>query len=439
MSRTDPLFAAAARVEIVPPAGGRLGGFGCRFETLTGSLDPLFARILILQQGNTSILWASCDLLGLSTMFDRTFREQISRATSIPVQNILISCTHTHSAPVAMPARGPSGVADERWLHESVFNRVAAAATELNRDLRPVMQIKTGSEIVAGFGYNRQDSSVPIDDRVYAMCLIGEDRKPIATLVNYALHPVVIGEHNLKCSADFPGYVSGTIEEKIGGVALFIQGSCGDVDPVIYRDQGRDAGTVETIHEIGSTIASVALASLKPAESSALDISVQSCRVAVPVDPAPGKSELAQWKAALLKERGKQEVIPKDGAGRAAMYQLAWVDDLERAIRQDRVPDSLSVEISALRIGPVHVVTFPFEIYSQIGLNLRQALSPRHLILAAYTHGLIGYVVTADAKRQGGYGVALSHRYFPELLTPIGAGAEELLTAHGVSLARSVD
>ncbi len=46
-------------------------------------------------------------------------------------------------------------------------------------------------------------------------------------------------------------------------------------------------------------------------------------------------------------------------------------------------------------------------LYSKIGFELRDWLAPRHLTIAAYTHGLVGYATTAKAKQQGGYGAAI--------------------------------
>jgi hypothetical protein len=424
MATSSSLLAAAGKVELVPPAGGRLGGFGCRFEAHRGSLDALHARVVLLQQGDTQVVWISCDLLGFSTTFDQMFRDRVASRLLIEPQNVLISCTHTHSAPVAMPARGPSGIADANWLRTGVFEHVASFAASLREQLRPIAQIKTGTQLVSGLGYNRQDAAAPIDERVITAALMGEGGNAIATFVNYALHPVVIGEHNLKCSADYPGYVCASVEKTLGGVAMFIQGSCGDVDPVLYRDAGRDAGTVTHLRDMGEQIASAAIASLQVSDDPSMELALHSCRITVPLDSPPTMDELVALRASFGEDRTN--------------YQLIWADELMQGLEKHRVPDHLSAQVTALRIGSIYVITFPFEIYSQIGLDLRQQLSPRHVIIAAYTHGLIGYVVTTAAKKLGGYGAGFSHRYFPELLTAIGTGSDELLVKHGVSMLRSL-
>lgn len=439
MKRTDDsnLLAAAGRVELVPPASARLGGFGCRFEPCAGSLDPLYARLLIFEQGGTRVVWVSCDLLGFSTAQDKAFRDRISALTSVPADHVLISCTHTHSAPNGTPMRGPSGAIDERWLREGVFDRVAAVAAGLISDLRPVSEIEAGTQLVSGLGYNRQDASCPIDERVHSATFLDADRRVIASVINYALHPVVIGETNLKSSADFPGYVSSTIERQLGGTALFINGSCGDVDPVSYRDIGRHAGNSQMIATIGRTIAHGALESLKPKAGANLGLSIRSTQVEISLDEPESEAVLRRMRDEFARQAGPVDPLPREPAARGAMFQLAWADELLAAFKQNRVPKSLKATITALRVGPIEMITFPFEIYSAIGLEVRRQLAHRFVIIAAYTGGLIGYVTTTLAKQQGGYGAALSHRYFPELLTAISAGADEKLVAASVELLKS--
>src|SRR4029079_9181217 len=109
--------------------------------------------------------------------------------------------------------------------------------------------------------------------------------------------------------------------------------------------------------------------------------------------------------------------------------------ELQEAIASSTVPRTLSIDISAARIGDVRVVTFPLEVYSEMGLELRRKFHPKPLIIAGYTNGLYGYAPTDLAIDQGGYGPATSHRFFPHLLTPLGRGtAQALISASGALL-----
>jgi hypothetical protein len=161
-------------------------------------------------------------------------------------------------------------------------------------------------------------------------------------------------------------------------------------------------------------------------------------RVELPLDAPPSKAELAALKAELLVRRGPGDDFPTNHAARWAMFELAWADELERAIDSGQVPRSLTVTISAARIGDLLVVTFPLEIYSQIGLDLRQQLEPRPVIIAAYTNGLFGYAPTDRAIEQGGYGPASSYRFFPKLVTPLARGCHSILVRAATELLNAV-
>lgn len=149
------------------------------------------------------------------------------------MKGVLVSCTHSHAAPVAIPARGPSGIADFDWLQRGVFDAIVGCALTLPERLRPVREIRTGAATVVGQGCNRQDADGRFDELGFTSTLICDERLSIATIVNPPLHPVVLGSSNLRCSADLPRHVCRTVEAHLGSVALFANGAFGDVDPVL--------------------------------------------------------------------------------------------------------------------------------------------------------------------------------------------------------------
>src|SRR5262249_3689435 len=73
----------------------------------------------------------------------------------------------------------------------------------------------------------------PVDPTVSVLRLDDASGKPLAILVNYACHPVVLGSDNLRYSADYPGVTERVVEEQLGGspLALFLQGGDGDINP----------------------------------------------------------------------------------------------------------------------------------------------------------------------------------------------------------------
>src|SRR5882724_901650 len=98
-SANVPLDAGAAEIDITPPPGMRMAGyFDERFAT--GTHDPLKAKAIVLRQGDKEIAMVFCDLVGISLNITTNARAQASQKTGIPVPNIMICATHSHTGPL---------------------------------------------------------------------------------------------------------------------------------------------------------------------------------------------------------------------------------------------------------------------------------------------------------------------------------------------------
>src|SRR3954471_23884321 len=95
------LRAGAATSNITPPLGSKL----------LGSFDPpaskhvhdeLHARCLVLDNGQKRLALVVCDLIGLHAMVSTEARRLIAESVGIPPEHVVISATHTHSAPSAL-------------------------------------------------------------------------------------------------------------------------------------------------------------------------------------------------------------------------------------------------------------------------------------------------------------------------------------------------
>jgi hypothetical protein len=427
------LRASATQIELRPVIGSRLTGFASRLAPSVGSHDPLMAKLLWLDDGSTRIAWIVCDLIGFSTSDDAELRKRVAGRLAMPSHHVLVSCTHTHSGPSSMPFRGTLGQVDRSWLNQT-FDAIIDAAATLPGLLCDV-SLQHATIQAPNLGYNRQDGESAIDERLLVAQLRDDDGRVVATVLNYATHPVVVGEQNLMFSADYPGYATRAAEEAFGGVAIFVLGSAGDVDPVVYRDIGRHAGTFEVARKMGEQLATAATRAIAEtgARADRLPISVEPLTVRVPLAPPPTLSELD-----AIKQQIKSRARTSNAAAEWEVFELAWASDLERAVRADSVQSFVEAMLTAARIGPMRIVALPFEPYSQIGLDIRSLMSPQPVINYGYTNGLIGYAPTDRAIDQGGYGPALSYRFFPELLTPVGRGAHAALVDASVALLRSL-
>jgi len=330
------------------------------------------------------------------------------------------------------------GRVNSEWLGQAQ-DKIVELVASLPVRTEPARLAHAGT-VVSGLGYNRQDEQHAIDEELTAIGIESQNGGTIATIVNYALHPVVLGQGNLEFSADFPGVVVQRLEEARGGLGLFLQGASGDVDPVVHRDRGWGTGTVCDVDEIAERLAGAAVGALRDAPRTA-DVTLRSCTktVDVPLESPPAADYVAALKADFEADLRKAAADPPDPPGEAiALAMLQWAAELESAMTNDAVPGSVPAEILVGAINDVRLVGLPFETYSDIGLRIKHALEPLQGLLVGYANGLYGYCASRWAKDQGGYGPDTSCRWFPGLLTPVASGADELLIRECATLGKSI-
>lgn len=239
------LRSGAAKVDITPPPGVAMWGYARRKGPATGTLDPLFGRILVLEAGQRRLAIVTLDL-GRCFGPDSLLRLRESASKENGISYVFVTATHTHSGLVVMdeyPDKQPPA-----W-ETAAITKLSSGIGEACGHLREA-RIGTGYGI-AYVAHNRlrleADGKVtwfernptliatsPVDPTVSVLRIDGTDGQPTAILVNYACHPVVFGPDNLQFSADFPAAltraVEGMFEDKT--LCLYLQGAPGDLNPL---------------------------------------------------------------------------------------------------------------------------------------------------------------------------------------------------------------
>src|ERR1035437_7923201 len=118
-SSAESFSVGAAEIDITPPAGYRLAGY-FNERLATGTHDPLHAKAIVLRQGADQVALVSCDLIGVSLSVTTNARAQASALTGIPLSNIVICATHSHTGPLfEVPLRDYfHAVAEGKNLHD---------------------------------------------------------------------------------------------------------------------------------------------------------------------------------------------------------------------------------------------------------------------------------------------------------------------------------
>ena len=345
------------------------GGMGPT-SPATATRGELCARAMVLEQEGVKVAIVSVDLLG----FPAVLGDRVKAAVEgIPAANILIGASHTHSAPdcYAFPDGQGGHTGDLKYI-QFVCDQIAKAINEAHR-LRKPARLRAGTGKVEGrVAYNYYAPDL-YDRRASVLQAIDDNAKPIVTLVNYAVHPEVLGAGSGICSPDLVGPMRDQIEQQVGGIAMFMNGAQGGMVTADNRDLGtpsdaqrgywKDHRTWKECIRIGNLLAKESLRIIQDAPvMSDPRLRCLSSRVRFPVD----SDEL---------------------------WGVVKYSPLKYPHREDR---TIETQLNLLQIGDVQVLTIPGEALPNIGFYLKRKMTGQHNLLFGLTNDAFGYILTKE-------------------------------------------
>jgi hypothetical protein len=400
------LLAGAAKRGIAPPFPTHMGGFGDRTATFTGVHDDIFVRALVLDDGTSQLVLIGSDLMAIDAKMVELVRVEIEKAIGIRAQNILVSSTHSHSAPsyYQIERRGK----DELPLRDFLVEQFVKAAVEAHGNRVPArIGFRTG--VLEGATRNRQQENEEVIDRQVGVLRVEEleGRKIIAILFNFTGHPVILGSKNLLLSGEYPGAACRAVEKLMGGVAIFTQGACGDV--TVHRS-GDPFLEVERVGRLvaGEVIKTAEL--IRGAETVSLAAASRTLQLAsrpLPtVTEAQEAVDLGQAALEQAEKRGANAEVLRHLRKRNQM--LASTLRQAKAAQKGRLrePDEYEAEVQVLQVGDLIIIAVPCELFVEYALEMRariKQLLGKKAIVVGFANGYIGYVVTPRAMETGGY------------------------------------
>ena len=255
------LEAGVAVVDITPPVPYRMCGYFDE-RTSTGVHDPLFAKALVLKQGDLRVALVFCDIIGISPELNKQARVLSQERTGIPGSNICIAATHSHTGPLycgvlrnqfhgKAVAKDGSDLLEKIDYPSQMQEKIAQAIAAADAAVQPVamragiarqeglsfnrrFHMKNTDEVVCNPGKKNPDilrPAGPIDADVGILLLTGAgDNLPLASLTVFALHLDTVG--GTLYSADYPAFLQDSLRKEFGDkfVSLFGVGTCGDIN-----------------------------------------------------------------------------------------------------------------------------------------------------------------------------------------------------------------
>ena len=398
-----PFLVGAGKVDITPPlnVGILMSSMERAWAPFESVRTPLFARAVTIAHDDRRVALISLELLGLSELSVggyAGFKERIAAATehAISADNIVLTSTHTHSAPSSLGLTDLYRTPQFRAWFDALVQAIAAALRQAVAAETPC-RLATGQVEVDGLATYRRirtvdgvvlnnvppppekviSSAGPVDKSVRVAALLDARDRPVALLVNAACHPVY--EMCIpRVSGDYPGEMSRSLESSHpGATALFLNGAAGNINP--------------------PSVSSGAGEAIRHGE-----------RLAAAVDGLLGNLRPVAGDALRLARRRLQ--LPA------------------RTVAGDPSPEPLPAEIAALRLGDAAFLFLPGEPFVETGLALYEA-SPFHdTFIVGYAEDWIGYIPTDQALDEGGYETG------PGAWSRVGYGGEGMVRQAGIDL-----
>jgi len=409
------LRAGSSSQDISPQKGVSLAGYPHHPRPNRGVHDPLYASCLYLSDGQTQLAIVTLDIIGLSKTYVHIIRERVCRANGIPEKNIMISCSHSHSAPrgshnMTMDVFEAGTALDEAYVAkviEAVAEIVAEAAAGAVPAELGIEKGFCGRE--QGVGGNRRDSLGPADPEVWMIGVKDLHNNLLAMLVKYTLHPTFLHSDNFLVSADYPGFIRKYINEKYPETTfLFAQGTSGNQSPRYFRS----GKTFAEAERVGTAIGMEAEQILKQMSfTSDIPLLVESQEINLDLRNFP-KKEFAE--ACVEETRKAWHILRDSGAPESDVWNaellfLGAEDTLSMLMLYEKgelsaLNENSPMEVQVLCIGDTRIVGLPGEIFVEYGITIQyRSPFPKTFVIELANGSLPGYAATEQAYAVGGY------------------------------------
>lgn len=432
-----PIKAGAAVTDITPTTFpmNMPGGFSA--NEAKSAHDPLTARALVLDDGKTKVAWVVIDHLSVPRKVTAEAKELASKTTGIPVENMLVSATHTHtgvSAADEFVVEAPGGPKlSDRQVKANTYRQVmldgiAQAIIKAHAQLKPAAvaagasplptevfnrrwYLKPGQMQPNPFGemdkvkMNPNNSSDvldrpagPTDPDVSILSVQDTRRKPLALFANYSLH-YVGGSPAGQVSADYYGEFARLMPSRVGGgegfVAAMSNGTSGDINNIPFGSSRPPRAPFEQIRIVAGETADAAWKAYREIGKHQTDVVLGMRQRLVTLKyRRPTPEQVMNAKAILaIKDKAAIERLPRLAKNYAGSTVAA----------ADRPEQTVDVIIQAIRVGDLAICAIPFETFAETGLELKKKSPFGRTIVVGLGNGRLGYLPTPAQHELGGY------------------------------------
>jgi hypothetical protein len=397
------LTIGVARKIITPQTGIYLIGYGDRTKGNQGVHDDLTATALAIDDGLHRAVIVACDLLAIN-------EHTVARIKAQTGSNVVICCSHTHSGPITYA--GQRSPRKNREYINYLVTQIVTAVKEAQTNLQPAKLSWAPGE--ADIAINRRERKLdgyieigvnpmgPVDRSLSLLQAQTLDGKPIVSVVNFQCHGTVLGPKNLLCSADWIGAMRRSLELEIGAPVIYLQGATGDLNP--NHALGKDDLT--DIDAIGNKVAEQVLKVIPLLASVAGEAaSFHEEQVWLSLESeAHGSTPPPTYRAVL----SSMAHVPRFLVDFILNYRYPWKTLIAARDGFWSVP----VVLTHIRVGDMVLYALGAEVFTEIGVEIKQLSPTTPALFASVSSGCIGYLPTASEHALGGYEVDMSPYFY---------------------------
>ena len=384
------LLAGTSKIKITPGTPIPMSGYGGRNDPFKGVHDDLFARVIVFSDGVNKAVLITTDLIGISNSIWEETTKRITKETGIKKEYVLLSAVHNHSGPVIKVYDDEDSSAAVVAYIEELEGKIIIATKDAIKGMVPVSIGAGKGECKMNINRRAPDGKgeitlgrnpyAPCDHEVGVISVNDRSGNPIAIIMNWPCHGVVLGPRNYLITGDWPGAASRYVEEGSGGklIAPVIIGASGDINPIYgphidFENNNAYAYGKDAIGE---------------------DLGKESMRVAKDIQTFSSGKITALQRVISLPAKEKEK---EDGKF------------LQPKTKED---DSLQVRLSVIKIGNIVLTGVSGEVFNQISVKMRNQSPYSFTFMITHCNGSSGYLISEDAYPKAGVSGS-ENKYIP--------------------------
>ena len=383
------------KFDITPPVGTELGGYA-GYRPCTGIHDPLFGKVIVLEQEEGRYALVALDLMCVDEGLFLPLAEALENL-GIAKERLIACAIHSHAAPTGMvPGTGPlaslNGPGEPidpafRQYMLSVIAKAADAAAQAIQALEP-FQVRTGRGAIPPVGSERHTGADPQGQMTVIQ--IRTHSGKVLTVHNFPCHPTVLSAANTQVSADF---VAGIEDLLDCDMAVFLNGAAGDISTRFTRQESSFAECQRmaqiAAEQIQNCIRHTEFFDPAPLRGIHKTVTLEARQVETPEEAQKQLQYHTQrWKAAEAAGEDPATVRILKSYVEGAGVSLEFAQTMGN-LRQFHLP------VTLFRFAGVDFVSIPGELFS--------ALQPPQLAVISYANGYYRYISGMEAYDAGYY------------------------------------